>query len=86
MRVLAQQKLQNIIDAAWYTKPGENMWTVVEGCSWIKYIGPEWWASPSRLGVYIEDETPDEFLASKGVSWIEGDSMGRVLGPTDECN
>lgn len=80
----SQEKLQAIIDATWYGD--ETEWTVTEGCSWIKYVGKEWWTSSSRLGDFFgSGETTDDFLREKGLDWKEGDRYGRILGPTDSC-
>jgi hypothetical protein len=80
----SQQILQQILDSAWSKE--ETSWTVREGCSWIKYVGDEWWSSASTLGDFThQEETEDDFLKSKNLNWKVGDNYGRVLGPTDGC-
>lgn len=70
----------------WISAKGSNGWTVVDGCSWIKYTKePSWWNS-NRFTFEESAETEEEFIGSLGLGWKVGDNQGRIIGPTDKCD
>jgi len=70
----------------WISAEGSNGWTIVDGCSWIKYTKePSWWNS-NRFDFKASPETEKEFIDSLGLGWKIGDEQGRVIGPNDKCN
>jgi len=69
----------------WIAAEGSHGWTIIDGCSWIKYTKtPSWWAS-NRFDSKNQFESQEEFLDSLGLGWRVGDKDGRIIGPTDKC-
>lgn len=68
----------------WIAKEGSNGWTIVSGCSWIKYVGESWWAS-NRFSFESSTEDEQEWLSDLGLDWKIGDNYGRIIGAKDSC-
>jgi hypothetical protein len=69
----------------WIAAEGSYGWTIVDGCSWVKYTKePSWWNS-NRFGTDQEEDSEKDFIDSLGLGWKVGDDRGLIIGPTDEC-
>lgn len=67
------------------SEAGAHNWTIVDGCSWIKYTKePSWWNS-NRFGLSLGNEKESDFIDSLNLGWKIADEQGRVYGPTDKC-
>lgn len=70
-----------------WTAKADDPWTIVDGCSWLKYT-QSWWTSFNKLGYTPKDaieQSEEDFIKSVNPSWKVGDDQGRIIGPTDKC-